>query len=89
MVLSPHSVVLVLLALSAVYQPLLSPQINQNLTPRQRLAREKDKELRDAARVTLVELEETLSQGLALIASQRQHPGIKPQADKGMQKLDA
>ncbi|CAM9933789.1 unnamed protein product [Scytosiphon promiscuus] len=55
---------------------------------RQRLEREKDKELRDAAGVTLAELEETLSRALDLIAAQRQHPGIKPQADKAAALLE-
>lgn len=50
---------------------------------RKRIEREKDEGLRDAARETLKELEESLSQGLALVSSEREHPGIKPQADTG------
>lgn len=50
---------------------------------RKHIEGEKDKGLRDAARVTLRELEESLSQGLALVSSDREHPGIKPQADTG------
>lgn len=50
---------------------------------RKRAEREKDKGLRDSARVALEELKESLSQGLALVSSQREHPGIKPQADTG------
>ncbi|CAB1101046.1 unnamed protein product [Ectocarpus sp. CCAP 1310/34] len=48
-----------------------------------RIEREKDRGLRDAARATLVQLRESLSQGLALVAAERQHRGIKPQADRG------
>lgn len=33
--------------------------------------------------MTLNELEESLSQGLALVSPEREHPGIKPQADTG------
>eukprot|EP00903_Cladosiphon_okamuranus_P016992 g15661.t1 len=55
---------------------------------RKRIEREKDKGLRDAARATLRELEESLSQGLALVPSEREHPGIKPQADTAMELLD-
>eukprot|EP00752_Nemacystus_decipiens_P005355 g4856.t1 len=55
---------------------------------RKRIEREKDKGLRDAARVALEELEESLSQGLALVSSDREHPGIKPQADTAIELLD-
>lgn len=59
---------------------LLCTMVSRN---RKRIEREKDKALRDAARATLKELEESLSQGLALVSSEREHPGIKPQADTG------
>ncbi|CAM9575627.1 unnamed protein product [Ectocarpus sp. 12 AP-2014] len=53
-----------------------------------RIEREKDRGLRDAARATLVQLRESLSQGLALVAAERQHRGIKPQADRAAALLD-
>ncbi|CAM9666023.1 unnamed protein product, partial [Ectocarpus sp. 8 AP-2014] len=55
---------------------------------RTRIEREKDRGLRDAARATLVQLRESLSQGLALVAAERQHRGIKPKADRAAALLD-
>ena len=53
------------------------------LSLRKQLEREKDKELRGVAAEALKELEDTFSQGLALVAEHREHSGIKPQADRG------
>lgn len=50
---------------------------------RKRLEAEHDKCLRDKARLALVQLEEMLSRGLTLIEGNREHPGIKAQADRG------
>lgn len=49
--------------------------------------REKDEELRSLAQAVLPELEDTLSRGLALVDEQREHSGIKPQADRGESSL--
>lgn len=53
------------------------------LSSRKQLERETDKKLRDVAAGALKELEDTFSQGLALVAEDREHSGIKPQADRG------
>lgn len=50
---------------------------------RERVKREKDKQRREVARRILAELEDSLSRGLALVAHEQDHPGIKPQADRG------
>lgn len=50
---------------------------------RRRIEKERDEGLRGVARATLQELEESLYQGLDLVSAEREHPGIKPQADTG------
>lgn len=61
----------------------VQPNYCYHAADRKRIEREKDKKLRDAARDTLDELEESLSQALALVSSGKEHPGIKPQANTG------
>lgn len=63
--------------------PLLQLTICRFFLTRKQLAQEKDKELRGVAAEALKELEETFSKGMALVAENREHSGIKPQADRG------
>lgn len=53
------------------------------MTERRRQETERDKELRQAAGSTLLQLQDTLTNALAMVEDHQDHPGIQPQAQKG------